>query len=710
MRRQARISAGGTLVVRSASALQVWLWLLIFVFQNEFRISRSIQPGYLDFDNLPETNFTCTGKVIGGYYADLETSCQMFHVCTVGQQDEPMDIKFLCLNGTVFDQETRVCERVDEVDCTKSEKFYSLNLELYGSTAPPIIQPDQPKPQTQSTEQSHKQTKPTEVISDPFVNESPTTPNKIQNQTPEIVDSTEDPVQEIKKEEPKYPQNNQPIRPSLPPKEHVDLTEEYQDEDEVIDSEGADYEEDYSHPLITTTVQAIISTTTTTTRKTPTSTIISSTSHSPPVPHLISSPIPSISSLSPPIHSSLTPSVSPTPTIDPSLLSPQEFIYRHRGPGSEAISFQRQSFRPADGVFITHAPPQQFDHFQYESSRTAPRPVVSRPAPFVQRPQPAPFRPTTLDPRNQILRPGPTSQPSDRHETSVKHRQQQPYPSPLPSQHPLPFNPFYYDRKRSDDTIPKDESSLAARSVAPPTETEKPPNKPKSPPRVIVTASASVSDSNGKRLNYTVGNVVSAVKPIVPINYDDYKESDLIFDPFFLDVPKLQKRRKTRSSKNRKIFTVPETATITTNLLPEKKAPMTFSPITSRATTTKTSTTASTSTTAATWSPEDYVDDNYEPHAYIPPAPPLAVLVTDEQTKFRKQEKPTSSQTAENKISLEKQKFGRIEKSRPTSSPAAQVISSQSAGTDAVPPVTSPSPLEVPACASTRSTDCRLRA
>lgn len=77
------------------------------------------EPGYLDFDNLPETNFTCAGKVIGGYYADLETSCQMFHVCTIGQLDEPMDIKFLCLNGTVFDQETRVCERVDEVQTTE---------------------------------------------------------------------------------------------------------------------------------------------------------------------------------------------------------------------------------------------------------------------------------------------------------------------------------------------------------------------------------------------------------------------------------------------------------------------------------------------------------------------------------------------------------------------------------------------------------------
>lgn len=41
---------------------------------------------YLDFDNLPDTNFSCDGKVIGGYYADVETGCQMFHVCTIGQK------------------------------------------------------------------------------------------------------------------------------------------------------------------------------------------------------------------------------------------------------------------------------------------------------------------------------------------------------------------------------------------------------------------------------------------------------------------------------------------------------------------------------------------------------------------------------------------------------------------------------------------------
>ncbi|CAH2236129.1 jg15123 [Pararge aegeria aegeria] len=709
MRRQARISAGGTLVVRSASALQVWLWLLLFVFQNEFRISRSIQPGYLDFDNLPETNFTCAGKVIGGYYADLETSCQMFHVCTVGQQDEPMDIKFLCLNGTVFDQETRVCERVDEVDCTKSEKFYSLNLELYGSTTPPIIQLEPTKPPAKPTEQTRMQNKPsTTDISDPVVNDLPTTSNRVMNQPTDPIDSTEDPIQENKKDEYKntstYPSSALPSR-----QQEIQHLEEYEEEDDAIDDdENSDYEEDYSHPLTTTTVQTI--TTTSTTTKTPytSTTLPPQTTRPTPATHLISSPSPSISSLSPPVHSSLTPSAPPSTTLDPSLLSPQEFIYRHRGPGSEAISFQRQSFRPADGVYITHAPPHQYDHFQYESSRTAPRPVVNRPVPFVQRPQPTPFRPTTIDPRDQILRPGPNAQPSEKIETPVKNRPQS-HHSHLPVQQPLPFNPFYYDRKRSDDVIPEDESSLSARSVAPPTVKARKPSKPKSPPRVIVTASASVSDSNGKKLNYTVGNVVSAVKPIVAINYDDYKESDLIFDPFFLDVPKLQSRRKTRSSKYRKVVAVPVNLPISVKILSEKVPSSTFSPITSRATTTKISSTTSTTTTTAAWNPQDYVDDNYEPHAYIPPVPPLAVLVTQDQIKYKNQERKSMNNVLGKKIHEDKLSNFPKEHTKITSS-VANTISSQSVGTEATVAVTSPTPIEAPACITSRSTDCRIRA
>jgi hypothetical protein len=30
---------------------------------------------------MPDTNFNCRDKILGGYYADPETDCQMFHVC-----------------------------------------------------------------------------------------------------------------------------------------------------------------------------------------------------------------------------------------------------------------------------------------------------------------------------------------------------------------------------------------------------------------------------------------------------------------------------------------------------------------------------------------------------------------------------------------------------------------------------------------------------
>ena len=48
------------------------------------------------------------------------------------------DIVVPCLKGTVFDQQTRVCERQEEVDCSISESYYYLNNDLYG----PGIIPD----------------------------------------------------------------------------------------------------------------------------------------------------------------------------------------------------------------------------------------------------------------------------------------------------------------------------------------------------------------------------------------------------------------------------------------------------------------------------------------------------------------------------------------------------------------------------------------
>ena len=39
-------------------------------------------------EQIGASGFTCEGKVIGGYYADVDSGCQMFHVCTLGQEGE----------------------------------------------------------------------------------------------------------------------------------------------------------------------------------------------------------------------------------------------------------------------------------------------------------------------------------------------------------------------------------------------------------------------------------------------------------------------------------------------------------------------------------------------------------------------------------------------------------------------------------------------
>ena len=62
------------------------------------------EPPQYGYDDLPVTRFTCEGKLQGRYYADPETDCQMFHVCVRMSRNEIQDYRFLCPNGTVFDQ------------------------------------------------------------------------------------------------------------------------------------------------------------------------------------------------------------------------------------------------------------------------------------------------------------------------------------------------------------------------------------------------------------------------------------------------------------------------------------------------------------------------------------------------------------------------------------------------------------------------------
>lgn len=69
--------------------LQNWNYIfsnanrVIFFFFNS-QITVGAPPTSKD-GPAPAGAFTCAGKVIGGYYADIYENCQMFHVCTIGE-------------------------------------------------------------------------------------------------------------------------------------------------------------------------------------------------------------------------------------------------------------------------------------------------------------------------------------------------------------------------------------------------------------------------------------------------------------------------------------------------------------------------------------------------------------------------------------------------------------------------------------------------
>ncbi|XP_068210107.1 mucin-2-like [Palaemon carinicauda] len=69
---------------------------------------------YPILDFIPETSFRCSKSVSksGMMYADPETACQVYHVCNGIQK-----FSFLCPRGTIFHQETVVCQWWYTVDC-----------------------------------------------------------------------------------------------------------------------------------------------------------------------------------------------------------------------------------------------------------------------------------------------------------------------------------------------------------------------------------------------------------------------------------------------------------------------------------------------------------------------------------------------------------------------------------------------------------------
>merc|ERR1712106_1055536 len=85
---------------------------------------------YPIYSEVPETAFACDGQVDGGYYADSEAECQVFHICTADGAGGLAKYSFLCPNGTLFNQNYFVCDWWFNFDCSTAEDLYSLNDEI----------------------------------------------------------------------------------------------------------------------------------------------------------------------------------------------------------------------------------------------------------------------------------------------------------------------------------------------------------------------------------------------------------------------------------------------------------------------------------------------------------------------------------------------------------------------------------------------------
>uniref|UniRef100_A0A182PWD7 Chitin-binding type-2 domain-containing protein n=1 Tax=Anopheles epiroticus TaxID=199890 RepID=A0A182PWD7_9DIPT len=105
------------------------------------------RPG-IDFPvltHIPKTVFDCKSHG-NGYFADLETRCQVFHICDDGKK-----ISFLCPNGTIFRQLDLICDwwfkivlllltisprarkcslKPSELDCKADILFHNLSIKV----------------------------------------------------------------------------------------------------------------------------------------------------------------------------------------------------------------------------------------------------------------------------------------------------------------------------------------------------------------------------------------------------------------------------------------------------------------------------------------------------------------------------------------------------------------------------------------------------
>jgi len=120
-------------VIKSVIVVMVGMALLLdqVVGQEVEGSATGLPAGYEDILSRPYNpdSFSCEGQDYG-YYADVESACEIFHICLPIQDNEGIvtstaKYSFFCGNGTVFDQQALVCNHADDAfPCEESPSLY----------------------------------------------------------------------------------------------------------------------------------------------------------------------------------------------------------------------------------------------------------------------------------------------------------------------------------------------------------------------------------------------------------------------------------------------------------------------------------------------------------------------------------------------------------------------------------------------------------
>lgn len=109
----------------------VLLWLLLCY--HNICINAQSQNAIGAHRLYEKTSFSCAGRP-SGYYADIETGCQVYHMCDgLGRQ-----FSYSCPNTTLFQQRMLICDHWYMVNCSKAESDYTANL-LIGQRDKPFV-------------------------------------------------------------------------------------------------------------------------------------------------------------------------------------------------------------------------------------------------------------------------------------------------------------------------------------------------------------------------------------------------------------------------------------------------------------------------------------------------------------------------------------------------------------------------------------------